>query len=753
MTPKITIWAMLSLSLGALAATGWAHESQPAGLTTPPPAPVTINGDDPAVKRVLQPSPILIQQPPLRPSERPGLADEWLPLDSLIVRPNIPAGDRYAFRITPAARRIEPVPPATVLTDYTLDAVQRAPVWLRADLTNNLSSLRGQDAEFFREMYAGWILDAQDPYVDEIAFTVAHTSSTLLSGGMVMPELVMENITTLYESDEYLDYVRIEDHGRAGDDDYWTTLVYNVRTAEGDTTLVELPPDYYYWFVMHPRLSDELPDFINPATGRPAAQPEGVFWRDYFLNHPDDGYQSLREALDSCGVLWGRLMNNSTTDNGAVGIVTRWIQDVMEFGSRQERPIQPVRIYRLHLGRCGEHSDITAAAARAALIPALCNMTFCNDHTWNEFWEGHWWSWEPTNNSVGDSLCYENGWGWAFPTVWDWRSDGWAWTVTDRYSEGVAILNVTVTSQHLPVDGAKVTIYSEAVGGGLQPAGWGYTDSNGRTSFKIGDARNIYVRAESVAGNYPAPANEVTRVVENSEAGATYDWDHDFAARLRRTTPEEADSPAEPTNHYRLTLDYRMLGETARGQIFNEAQFFAGVGDGKGDFFVCDEENYNRYLMQLIFQAFGGAEWNEAGQAEFVLPTDGVWYAVLANDNRQLNYLEAEVTARLTVDSDYWEGVAEETVARPRTVALLALYPNPFNSSTTITYDIARPGFVRLGVFDSSGRLVGRLKEGSLAAGRHSILWKADGQPSGSYLVRLDAPGGRSVSRGIVLMK
>lgn len=49
------------------------------------------------------------------------------------------------------------------------------------------------------------------------------------------------------------------------------------------------------------------------------------------------------------------------SDNGALAAMMQYVKDWATWGSEAERPVQPVRIYRKHLGRCGEHQDMTTA--------------------------------------------------------------------------------------------------------------------------------------------------------------------------------------------------------------------------------------------------------------------------------------------------------------------------------------------------------------------------------------------------------
>jgi alkaline phosphatase len=71
--------------------------------------------------------------------------------------------------------------------------------------------------------------------------------------------------------------------------------------------------------------------------------------------------------------------------------------------------------------------------------------------------------------------------------------------------------------------------------------------------------------------------------------------------------------------------------------------------------------------------------------------------------------------------------------------ALHPNYPNPFNAATVIRFDLPHSGFVSLRVFDLMGRQVAALVNGEVAAGSHTVMFRADGLPSGVYVCALDA--------------
>lgn len=82
----------------------------------------------------------------------------------------------------------------------------------------------------------------------------------------------------------------------------------------------------------------------------------------------------------------------------------------------------------------------------------------------------------------------------------------------------------------------------------------------------------------------------------------------------------------------------------------------------------------------------------------------------------------------------------------PNAVAKLDLYPNPFNPSTTIAFELPQDGAVDLAIYDVRGRMVTRLMSAALTRGRHEITWDGtDGQgrrqSSGTYVCRLHMEG------------
>ncbi|MBN1471545.1 MAG: T9SS type A sorting domain-containing protein [Syntrophaceae bacterium] len=91
--------------------------------------------------------------------------------------------------------------------------------------------------------------------------------------------------------------------------------------------------------------------------------------------------------------------------------------------------------------------------------------------------------------------------------------------------------------------------------------------------------------------------------------------------------------------------------------------------------------------------------------------------------------------------------------ANPAGFELYANYPNPFNPSTRIRFNLSRPSTINLAVKDVNGRLV-RTLHGHYPGGTHEVTVELSDQPSGMYLARLAAvsEGGAFESRTLKMM-
>jgi hypothetical protein len=80
----------------------------------------------------------------------------------------------------------------------------------------------------------------------------------------------------------------------------------------------------------------------------------------------------------------------------------------------------------------------------------------------------------------------------------------------------------------------------------------------------------------------------------------------------------------------------------------------------------------------------------------------------------------------------------EEFTDFPKYIILSHNFPNPFNSSTTIEFDLLKTSDVTLNIFNILGEEVATLVSDKLSAGSYSYEWEAPNMSSGVYLYRLE---------------
>ena len=92
----------------------------------------------------------------------------------------------------------------------------------------------------------------------------------------------------------------------------------------------------------------------------------------------------------------------------------------------------------------------------------------------------------------------------------------------------------------------------------------------------------------------------------------------------------------------------------------------------------------------------------------------------------------------------------------PKMFQLYPAYPNPFNPTTTIRFNIGVADAIMrqptLKIFDITGRLVETLAEGEINPGQHEFQWNASQHPSGVYFITLKS-GNFTQTQKILLLK
>ncbi len=95
-------------------------------------------------------------------------------------------------------------------------------------------------------------------------------------------------------------------------------------------------------------------------------------------------------------------------------------------------------------------------------------------------------------------------------------------------------------------------------------------------------------------------------------------------------------------------------------------------------------------------------------------------------------------------------GISEDIL--PVQYSLSQNFPNPFNPTTTIKFDIAKNTFVNIKIFDILGREIYSLVNEELNAGSYTVDWDATGFSGGIYFYRISA-GNYTETKKMILAK
>ena len=79
------------------------------------------------------------------------------------------------------------------------------------------------------------------------------------------------------------------------------------------------------------------------------------------------------------------------------------------------------------------------------------------------------------------------------------------------------------------------------------------------------------------------------------------------------------------------------------------------------------------------------------------------------------------------------------------------VFPNPFNNTANIMFDLPHEVTGKLVVYDVLGRVANTLFDGKLSAGSHQMQFNGYGLSSGTYFVKLETPDFHAVRKAVLL--
>ncbi|MCK4359546.1 MAG: T9SS type A sorting domain-containing protein [Candidatus Cloacimonetes bacterium] len=100
-----------------------------------------------------------------------------------------------------------------------------------------------------------------------------------------------------------------------------------------------------------------------------------------------------------------------------------------------------------------------------------------------------------------------------------------------------------------------------------------------------------------------------------------------------------------------------------------------------------------------------------------------------------------------------WQGVAvDDTIHTYHTLTLHQNFPNPFKSSTQISFSLPNPEKVKIQIYNLKGQLAETLLDENKPAGSHTLVWNAENASSGIYFMKLLTKE-KAVVRKLVIIK
>ncbi|MCH8557457.1 MAG: T9SS type A sorting domain-containing protein [Balneolia bacterium] len=196
-------------------------------------------------------------------------------------------------------------------------------------------------------------------------------------------------------------------------------------------------------------------------------------------------------------------------------------------------------------------------------------------------------------------------------------------------------------------------------------------------------------------------------------------------------------------------------GETFFNLFFDEVLYNAGRYGMEVNLTASTDAEFVAFMENTVSFTVDIDDSFAGSTPEFVMELD----SEVPDDMEFVVTIDMDIP--FTQDSFSWDFIfttfgspvsAEPGHELPRKVALKQNYPNPFNPDTSIQFMLPESAEVTLEVYDTMGRRVQTLVNGSMSAGEHRVNFDASSLSSGVYLYRLTT-GSEAHVRKMTLLK
>lgn len=219
----------------------------------------------------------------------------------------------------------------------------------------------------------------------------------------------------------------------------------------------------------------------------------------------------------------------------------------------------------------------------------------------------------------------------------------------------------------------------------------------------------------------------------------------------------------EPIIIYRHQIDFRCA--YWNGNKWNESTIFESQGEpreiekiGPNSFRAYHTSGKKLYIFKT---SNGGVTWTQ--EEMITAPISLARCYVIENYHNDLKFLLTEAisgdTAKAVANRDIYGGsisvptnIKENTIEKYTGYELEQNFPNPFNPSTVIRYQLPLQGNVSLKIYDMLGREIAILVNEEKQSGNYEITFNGEGFASGVYYYRLTA-GSYAQTKKILLVR
>ena len=115
-------------------------------------------------------------------------------------------------------------------------------------------------------------------------------------------------------------------------------------------------------------------------------------------------------------------------------------------------------------------------------------------------------------------------------------------------------------------------------------------------------------------------------------------------------------------------------------------------------------------------------------------------------------FIGKDMTPRAFIEL-YLVGIKEEVNNIPLNYELNQNFPNPFNPSTTIRYELPKSSFVSLKIYDVLGKEIETVVNENQTSGIFRVNWNAANFPSEAYFYKIQAVGYYKIIRMVLIKK